>query len=204
MSIAATSGSGRRYFDPRFNAFVFNVAPGQFEIAHGVDQVLSTVLGSCVAACIRDRSLGIGGMNHFLLPGEEGHAGGRAVSNDDMRIGSAAMEFLINGLIRKGACRTRLEAKIFGGARLLASSSEIGVGERNIIFARRFLNREGIPIIGENLGGDRPRRVNFEPMSGRAWVHSYDRIGAASVVETEQSYRRELATRRPAANFEVF
>ncbi|MGL5117410.1 MAG: chemoreceptor glutamine deamidase CheD [Beijerinckiaceae bacterium] len=204
MSIATSTGSGRRYFDQRFNAFIINVAPGQFEIASGDGQVLSTVLGSCVAACIRDRTLGIGGMNHFLLPGEEGEGGGRAVSNDDMRIGSAAMEFLINGLIRKGACRSRMEAKVFGGARMLAGNKEIGVGERNIIFVRRFLNREGLPIISEHLGGERARRVNFEPISGRAWVQSYDRIGGASVVETEQTYRRELAQRAPANNLEVF
>jgi chemotaxis protein CheD len=137
-----------------------HVGQGCFEVADRHDLVFSTILGSCVSACIRDPSIGVGGMNHFLLPEAPGSG------SDDRRYGVQAMELLINGLLQLGASRARLEAKVFGGARMSATLADIG--GRNAQFVRRFLGDEGIPIVAESLGGDQARRIHFWPATGRA------------------------------------
>ena len=135
-----------------------NIIQGEFVISGEPDVVLTTLLGSCVAACLRDPVAGIGGMNHFLLPGEAGHAG--------LRYGVHAMELLMNGLVKRGARRERLEGKLFGGARL--SDHLADVGHQNAAFAERFLREEGIPVVGGSLRGEQGRRIQFWPASGRA------------------------------------
>lgn len=136
-----------------------HVVQGQFQISDDPNVVLTTVLGSCVAACVRDPVLGLGGMNHFLLPGS---TDGR---NDSMKYGVYSMELLINGLLQKGASKGRLVAKLFGGARVVEGLSDIG--RQNAEFAEKFLAAEGIPCLGKSLGGDKPRRIRFWPNSGR-------------------------------------
>ncbi len=139
-----------------------HVMEGQFFVSDDPDLVMTTVLGSCVAACLRDPVARIGGMNHFLLPGDEERAGSR----DAERYGVHLMELLVNGLMSQGAHRGRLEAKLFGGARTIFKSSDIG--EMNAGFAERFLNNEGISIVGRSLGGSSGRRIEYRPVSGRA------------------------------------
>ena len=124
------------------------------------ETVLTTVLGSCIAVCLFDRDRAIGGMNHFLLPSREG----AAVAN--VRYGAYAMEMLINGLLKDGARRARLEAKIFGGAMMLGGMRDIGAA--NIDFTRGFLADEGIPVTAESVGGSRARRVRFWAATGQA------------------------------------
>jgi chemotaxis protein CheD len=131
---------------------------GEYRISDAPDLLFSTLLGSCVAACVRDPLAGVGGMNHFLLPGGEGH--------DGLRYGVHAMELLVNGLLKRGARRERLEAKLFGGARL--SDNLTDVGDQNAAFAERFLRDEGIRFVGGSLRGEQARRVQFWPVSGRA------------------------------------
>lgn len=138
-----------------------HIVQGEQAIATDPNAVLSTLLGSCVAACLRDPVAGIGGMNHFLLPGDRFGASGNAE-----RQGVHAMELLMNGLLRRGAQRSRLEAKLFGGARMMEGLTDIG--EQNARFAERFLSAEGIPIVGSSLRGNRGRRIQFWPVSGRA------------------------------------
>lgn len=137
-----------------------HVVQGEHSISDHPGVMLTTILGSCVAACIRDPKAGVGGMNHFLLPGEGREGGG------DIRFGVYAMEVLINALLRAGARRERLEAKLFGGGRLVRGLSDIG--EANASFARDFLEKEGIAFLGGSLGGDCARRVQFWPVSGVA------------------------------------
>jgi len=128
---------------------------------HGV--VLSTILGSCVAACVWDPVARVGGMNHFLLPEAPDNGAG------DRRYGVQAMELLINGLLQLGARRERLEAKVFGGARMTVGFSDIGA--KNAEFVRRFLRDEEIRLVAESLGGDQARRLHFTPTTGRASQH---------------------------------
>lgn len=135
-----------------------HIIQGDCYVTDEPDTVLTTVLGSCVAACMRDPVLGIGGMNHFLLPGDG--------ETEGLRYGVQSMELLVNGLLRRGARRERIEAKLFGGARLIDGLTD--VGSQNAAFAERFLRDEGIQNLGGSLRGDHARRVQFWPVSGRA------------------------------------
>ena len=145
---------------PRPLGDVRHVGQGEFAVGTRPDVVLTTILGSCVAACLWDPEAGIGGMNHIVLPDAPDHDVSRASA------GVNAMELLINGIIRKGAERARLQAKLFGGARMISGLSDVGA--RNAEFTRGFLAREGIPCLSESLGGEAGRRVQFWPATGRA------------------------------------
>lgn len=136
------------------------VVQGDYAVSSDPATVLSTVLGSCVAVCLFDRGAGVGGMNHFLLA-ETGSATG-----DDLRYGVNAMELLVNELLRAGAERNKLSAKLFGGARMTEHASDIG--QSNARFARDFLAREGIACLSQSLGGVLARRVQFTPTTGAA------------------------------------
>ena len=137
------------------------VVQGEFRVSDHPDELLGTVLGSCVAVCLHDPVRAIGGMNHFLLPfGQEEGA------NRPVRYGLFAMEMLINDLLKAGAKKPRLEAKLFGGARISADLRDIG--QANSVFAREYLATEGIQCLGESLGGQNARRVVFRPATGQA------------------------------------
>jgi len=137
---------------------VKTVVQGEFHISEDRNVMLSTVLGSCVAVCIFDSEAAVGGMNHFLLPGRIGD------QNENVKYGTFAMEMLINGLIKAGADRFQLKAKLFGGARMTANLSDIGAS--NVAFGRKFLADEGIDCIAESIGGTQARRVQFIPSTG--------------------------------------
>ncbi len=139
-----------------------NIVQGEFHVTDDPDVYLTTILGSCVAACLSDPVAGVGGMNHFLLPGDDREGGER----DAMSLGVHAMELLVNGLLQHGARRERLQAKLFGGARMLQGLTD--VGRYNADFAERFVKRERIALTGGSLRGERGRRVQFWPTSGRA------------------------------------
>jgi chemotaxis protein CheD len=135
---------------------------GEYFVSKDSNIVISTILGSCIAACLFDPVARIGGMNHFLLPGEQS---GRSTPANDF-LGVHLMELLINGMLREGAERERLVAKLFGGARTIQGLSDIG--GRNAEFAQRFLEREGIKLLPGSVGGLLGRRIEFSPSSGRA------------------------------------
>lgn len=154
-----------------------NIVQGEYHVSGDQALSITTLLGSCVAACIHDPQAGVGGMNHFLLPGDE------AASPLVVRHGVHLMELLINGLLKKGASRDRLEAKLFGGARTMQGLGDIGAS--NARFAQDFLKREGITITGGSLGGETGRRIQFWPASGRVrqkLVQSGDDIRQADPV----------------------
>ena len=136
------------------------VVQGDYAVSSDPDVVMSTVLGSCVAVCLFDADAGVGGMNHFLL------AGTKQASGDDLKYGVNAMELLINHLLRAGAKRHALAAKLFGGARMTDHSGDIG--QSNARFARDFLQQEGIACLSHSLGGDMARRLQFTPATGAA------------------------------------
>jgi chemotaxis protein CheD len=203
MATALANKQARGYFDARLNAVVVNVAPGAHDSSRAPGEVLSTVLGSCVCACLRDPDLGLGGLNHFLLPGDDTAREGN-LTHADLRFGDAAMEVLINSLMRQGANRRRLEAKVFGGARVLAGSTQFHVGQRNADFVLRFLANEGIRVLAHDLGGERPRRAYFQPHSGRAWVHLTDARATRDVLAQETRYQGEVRQQPKAGNWELF
>ena len=137
-----------------------NIVQGEQRVTEDAGECVSTLLGSCVAACLHDPVARVGGMNHFLLPGGEGDRGHAE------RFSVHAMELLVNALLARGASRSRIEAKLFGGASTMQGLSDIGA--MNAGFAVRFLGREGIHVASSCLGGDRGRRIQFWPVSGRA------------------------------------
>ena len=137
------------------------IIQGQFRVSRETGCVLTTLLGSCVAACIWDPIMKIGGMNHFLLPGETD-----AQFRSSERYGVHLMELLVNALLREGASKSRLNAKLFGGANMNSALADIGA--RNADFARNFLTNEGITFLGGSLGGEQARKVQFWPANGRA------------------------------------
>lgn len=140
---------------------VTHVVQGEYRISSDRNEVLSTLLGSCVAVCLWDPVAKVGGMNHFLLP-----IGPKGAADGPMRYGVHAIEVLINALLRRGAHRERLRAKLFGGARISARLRDIG--SANAAFAREYLATEDIPCVAESLGGISARRVLFRPATGEA------------------------------------
>jgi chemotaxis protein CheD len=138
-----------------------HVVQGEYQVTTDAAVVLTTILGSCVAACLRDPVAGVGGMNHFLLPGDD-----RDGDTESLRYGVHSMELLVNGLLQRGARRERMEGKLFGGARMLNGLTDIG--EMNSRFAEGFFQREGIRLAGSSLRGEHGRRIQFWPISGRA------------------------------------
>lgn len=147
--------------DVKHGAFlnVINISQGEHAVSSGQNDVISTVLGSCVATCLWDEQAGIGGMNHILLPQD------LSTSTISQMHGVNAMEVLINAMIKSGAMKSRIRAKLFGGARMVAGLSNIG--ERNASFAQEFLRGEGILFEAKNLGGTEARRIQFLPSTGR-------------------------------------
>lgn len=137
-----------------------NVIQGGFAVGNRDEDVLVTILGSCVATCLYDPATRIGGLNHFLLPE------GRGADQSNQKYGTNLMELLINALLKKGARRESLEAKLFGGGRMISGMANIGA--RNAAFAEQFLRNEAIPLTGKSLGGDQARKLRFWPASGRA------------------------------------
>ena len=144
-------------FSPKSTTYI---AQGEHAIGCEPDQVISTILGSCVAVCLWDPDQTVGGMNHILLPDS------REASAGMDRFGGAAMEFLVNDLVKQGASRSRLRAKVFGGAAMLSAKS--GIGARNAAFAEAYLRAEGIPCDAQDTGGEVARQVRFWPYSGQA------------------------------------
>lgn len=191
--LAATSR--HFYFDTTFRRRAVKILPGEFHVSTD-DTLLVTVLGSCVAACIRDRVRGVGGMNHFMLPARK-DAG---VLSASMRYGTYAMEMLINQLYRAGARREQLEIKVFGGAAVLPGMSTIDVGERNSRFVLDYLREEGFPVAAQDLGDVHPRKVYFSPASGDIMVRRLRASALPEDLAREASYARQLdnTASRPA------
>jgi chemotaxis protein CheD len=190
------------YFERDFGRNAVKVLPGEFFVAAD-DIAISTVLGSCVSACIWDRSARIGGMNHFMLPGEASAASSDGLAGLAGRYGAFAMEQLINELIKHGGRKGNLEAKLFGGGAVLRNFTTMNVGERNADFVLKFLKTEGIRIASQDLLDIHPRRVVFFPTTGRALCKKLAKADAALVVE-EQQYNAKISTSKVGGDVELF
>lgn len=183
------------------------VAPGQVYVTAD-HEIITTGLGSCVSACIWDPCAGVGGMNHFLLPfdttAELHHWKADELLSNASRYGCYAMENLINQLLNLGAQRGRLNVKLFGGSQLLGFKSLIGI--KNVEFVLGYVQREGLNVVAKDLGGVDPRRVLFDPKSGRAWLK---RIPCAEVMQirrSEECYSSQVEQQQPDTdnNVELF
>ena len=150
------------FYDSHFGNEAVKVLPGEFFV-HDEDILIMTTLGSCIAACLWDRDRRVGGINHFLLP----EAGSSA---DSGRYGTFAMDLLIGELVKRGATRSSMEAKVFGGGAVISGMTTINVGERNTAFVLDYLRTERITVVSKDVEGIHPRKVCFLPASGRAMV----------------------------------
>ena len=188
-----------RYYDRHFETEAAKILPGEYFVSNqGI--LLVTVLGSCVAACVRDVEAGIGGMNHFMLPDE----GGRDTAGTSARYGSYAMEVLINHLLKLGARRNRLEAKVFGGGAVMASLASSNVGARNAEFVLRYLKTEKIPVVAKDLLDSYPRKVYYFSQTGRVLVKKLHRVHNETLFTRERDYKQRLSGEPMAGDVELF
>lgn len=192
-----------RVRDSETGSETVRLQPGQYYVSKGTDEVIVTVLGSCVSACIRDPKIGVGGMNHFMLPAgaDAGPAATSCVSVAN-RYGNFAMENLINAILRSGGERSRLELKLAGGGNILVGMTDIG--QRNIDFIRTYVANEGLCVVGEDLGDVHPRKLYYYPDSGRVRVKRLAAASSAAVVREEQSYQATLADTEVEGDVELF
>lgn len=202
MSMQHEEVSTTLYFDRTFNCEAAKISPGEYYYTDQ-DMVIVTVLGSCVSACIRDNISGIGGMNHFMLPDSASVDRDSPVSAS-MRYGTYAMEVLINQLLRNGARRENLEAKIFGGGNVLESFTTMNVGDRNAIFVRKFLKEENIRVMGEDLLDIYPRKVYYFPKTGRVLVKKLKQLHNDTLARREEEYARKLKTSSVGGEVDLF
>ncbi|WP_169569004.1 chemoreceptor glutamine deamidase CheD [Sneathiella limimaris] len=186
---AAIVDGKRRYFDPKRNRNVIRVLPGEHYVCHdGKKEMIVTILGSCVAACIRDPLTGIGGMNHFMLPASD--TGNWGSVSATMRYGNFAMETLINDILKTGCPRSRLEVKLFGGGNVTTNSTR--VGNMNGQFAMNYLKYEGLEPAAYDLGGPWPRRIHYFPDTGKVDRLLMRRDDDVHLLKEEEEYQTRL------------
>jgi chemotaxis protein CheD len=194
----------QRAWDRNNERWSARILPGEYFVTRN-DEIITTVLGSCISACMRDPVLGFGGMNHFMLP--EDVTNGSISWLDPAvglatRYGSFAMESLINDLMKLGARRDRLEVKLAGGGRILASMTDVGA--RNIEFARHWLSLEGLKIAGEDVGDAHARRVQYFPATGRVRMFRLRNLDHGAVVSREKQYQSALREKPAGNDVELF
>ena len=196
MSTALAAPPAGTYYDTALKTCAIRLLPADYVVTDE-PVALVTLLGSCVAACLYDPLPGLGGMNHFMLPGGHGDDGKPA------RYGVNAMELLINDLLKRGARRQRLQAKVFGGGNVLSGFHSDPIGTRNARFVLDYLGAEGIPVLAQDLGDNQARKVGFFPRTGRTLVK---RLPATrdDVVDVERALYGRLARAPVAGPVELF
>jgi chemotaxis protein CheD len=204
---AATDGTGlvkgsqRRIYDPRLGMYAVRVQPGECYTTAASDETVITVLGSCVAACIRDPRTGYGGLNHFMLPASD--TGEWSGVSAVLRYGNYAMEVLINAVLRTGCRREDLEIKLFGGANLNDGPSK--VGSKNAAFVLKYLEEEGLSPVSVDLGGTHPRVIQYVPSTGTVRRIFRKRSDEDRIIaERERRYTRDLVVKPPEGDIELF
>ncbi len=193
-----------RFWDKRHHAFVAKILPGEFYVSRQ-HEMIATTLGSCVSACVWDERFGIGGMNHFMLPLTTQAVNAVTWGNlpsDATRYGNYAMEHLINELLKNGANKKNLKVKVFGGGHVLRQSSN--VGDRNVDFVLNYLETERIPIVAQDLRGYYPRKLLFDPISGRARMKRLLTLHNDTIIVREQNYRKSLTQQPVEGAVELF
>ena len=190
------------YYDRTFDCEAAKILPGEYYFTNK-DMLIVTVLGSCVSACIRDRVSGLGGMNHFMLPDGGGGDVNSPVSAS-ARYGTYAMEILINDLLKAGARRENMEAKVFGGGAVLRGFTAINVGERNAAFVLSYLRAEKMRVVAEDLNDIHPRKVYFFPRTGKVLVKKLMQSHNDTLVKREQDYASRLKVQPVGGEIELF
>jgi chemotaxis protein CheD len=194
----------QRFWEPETERWTTKILPGEYYVTCH-DEAITTVLGSCISACVRDPSRGVGGMNHFMLPQDGARSRNQWLDPAvglATRYGTYAMESLINDLMKLGAQRGRLEVKLFGGGRVLTSMTDVGA--RNIDFIHRFVQIEGYKVAAQDVGGTHPRKIIYFPSAGRVKVRRLRAIENRSIADREQVYLESLGKRADGGEVELF
>lgn len=199
--LAATALATNHYYDRNFDRDAVKILPGEYYVTD-TDVVLVTVLGSCVSACIRDPALGVGGLNHFMLP--DTGADQSAPASSSARYGTNAMELLINQLIKQGARRSHLEVKVFGGGNVLSGLTVTDVGARNATFVLEYLRREGFRVAAQDLVGTFPRKIYFFPATGKVLVKKLKSTHNDTIAQRERDYRKRIDEVKVGGDVELF
>ena len=189
------------YFDRHFNCEAVKILPGEYFVTQR-DLVIVTVLGSCVSVCLRDHVSGIGGMNHFMLPGN--NDGGISPISASARYGVYAMELLINHLLKLGARRNCFEAKVFGGGSVLRGMTANNIGDRNVEFVRDYLHTEHIPVVAEDLLDIYPRKVYYFPATGRVMVQKLRNLHNTTLLDREMEYSLRIKRTPVVGEIDLF
>jgi len=180
-----------RYWDKTMNVAAAKIMPGEFYVSRNREMIV-TVLGSCVSACVRDVELGVGGMNHFMLPQQGDHSSenwGNSISSAS-RYGNWAMEFLINEILKLGGTRRNLEFKVFGGGNVLANMTDIG--SRNISFVKDYIHQENFEIVAEDVGDNFARKVLYFPDTGAVKLRKLRETTNNTLIQRELTYSKSL------------
>lgn len=194
----------KRFADKRRHMVIAKILPGEVYVSKN-NELISTVLGSCISACIWDEKMGIGGMNHFMLPikrDNHGTAGWELDTSYTCRYGHWAMEFLINEIIKNGGYKSNLVAKVFGGGKIVPNMSD--VGSSNIHFVRQYLQTEEIPVVAHDVGGPWPRKIMFHPNSGIAKMKRLRSMHNDTIRQREQVYLHDIEENETQSDIELF
>ena len=193
-----------RSWDNSHRVFCARILPGEYYVTRH-NEMISTVLGSCVSACIRDPDTGVGGMNHFMLPGDSQKDTSTWAGQDCLttRYGIAAMEILINDILKQGARKAQLELKLFGGGEVLDMQIN-NIGERNIDFVRQFVRDEQMRVTAEDLGGPYPRKVNYFPKNGKVLVRRLRSTQSKLIIDREKNYENNLVQKAEPGDIQLF
>lgn len=189
-----------RYYDKNFNTEAVKILPGEY-YATAESTMIVTVLGSCVSVCLRDPITRIAGMNHFLLPANKDELN---FNSDSARYGVYAMEVLINHLMKLGASRNRLEAKVFGGGNVLKQLRINSVGEQNAAFVQEYLRTENVTVLAQDLLGEFPRKVYFFPLTGEVKVRKLKSLHNTTILDRESEYRVKVNQTPAVGDVDLF
>lgn len=194
-----------RYWDRQLNMYAAKILPGEYYVTTQ-QEVIVTVLGSCISACIRDSVAGIGGMNHFMLPmSKDGNDHWRASDpSAATRYGNYAMEHMINDILTHGGKRRYLEVKICGGGRVLKSMQLIDIGQKNIDFVKDYIATEGLKLLSEDVGDIYPRKVQYTPATGRLRIKRLRSMHNDTIIRRETEYEHNLERETVSGDVELF
>ncbi|MGJ0517080.1 MAG: chemoreceptor glutamine deamidase CheD [Methylomicrobium sp.] len=197
-------GHLNRYWDRDREIMAVKILPGEYYVTQE-DELITTVLGSCVSACIRDKELGIGGMNHFMLP--ESNSGQMKKSNEAIvgistRYGNYAMEHLINTILSNGGKRRNLEVKVFGGGKIIPTLTDVGI--KNISFVLDYIDQEGLKLLSQDLGDIYPRKIIYFPRTGKAAMKKIKDLHNDTIVQRERQYFNSLKNISVEGEVELF
>ena len=193
-----------RYWDKTFDLIAAKILPGEYYVTKD-NELITTVLGSCVSACIRDREMGIGGMNHFMLPittSDKLKKSSDAIVGQATRYGNYAMEHLINTILSNGGKRKNLELKVFGGGKIIPMLTDVGI--KNIDFVLDYIDQEGLNLLSHDLGDIYPRKIIYFPKTGKVRMKKIQDLHNDTIAQRESRYLNVLKNEPVSGDVELF